>query len=116
MRSHSANYYRLNILCTYKNSYFIFILISSDFIHSYLRYETDVIKVRQQVDILQHDLMKEMQQKATVEKQNAELHMVHERSRDNFTAELQVEEQKNKLLHEELDKISASHQEISQRY
>ena len=31
-------------------------------------------------------------------------------------AELQVEEQKNKLLHEELDKINALHQEISQRY
>ena len=32
--------------------------------------------------------------------------MAHVLSQDNFTAELQVEEQKNKLLQEELDRIS----------
>ena len=37
-------------------------------------------------------------------------------TQDNFTAGLQVEAQRNKLLHEELDKISASQQDISQRY
>ena len=74
------------------------------------------MKVRQQLDTLQHDLVKEMQQRTTVEKQNAQLQMAHVLSQDNFTAELQVEEQKNKLLQEELDRISASQQEISQRY
>ncbi|XP_036949041.1 uncharacterized protein LOC119016839 isoform X3 [Acanthopagrus latus] len=71
-----------------------------------LSYQTDVMKVRQQLDTLQHDLVKEMQQRTTVEKQNAQLQMAHVLSQDNFTAELQVEEQKNKLLQEELDKIS----------
>ena len=71
-----------------------------------LSYQTDVMKVRQQLDTLQHDLVKEMQQRTTVEKQNAQLQMAHVLSQDNFTAELQVEEQKNKLLQEELDRIS----------
>ena len=71
-----------------------------------LSYQTDVMKVRQQLDTLQHDLVKEMQQRKNVEKQNAQLQMAHVLSQDNFTAELQVEEQKNKLLQEELDRIS----------
>ncbi|XP_036949039.1 paramyosin-like isoform X1 [Acanthopagrus latus] len=71
-----------------------------------LSYQTDVMKVRQQLDTLQHDLVKEMQQRTTVEKQNAQLQMAHVLSQDNFTAELQVEEQKNKLLQDKLDRIS----------
>lgn len=73
-----------------------------------LSYETDVMKVRQQLDTLQHDLVKEMQQRTKVEKQNVQLQMAHVLSQDNFTAGLQVEVQKNKLLHEGLDKISVS--------
>ena len=79
-----------------------------------LSYQTDIMKVRQQVDTLQQDLVKQKQQKTTVEKQYAQLQMAYGLSQDKFRAELQVEEQKNKLLHKELDKIRASHQEISQ--
>lgn len=81
-----------------------------------LRYETDVIKVRQQADNLKKDLEKEMKQQKVLQNDFEELHAAHTLSQNKFTAELQREGEKNKLLREELERIAVSHHEISQRY
>ncbi|XP_030290642.1 paramyosin-like [Sparus aurata] len=75
-----------------------------------LRYETDVIEVRQQVETLQHELQKEAHQRQILQQQNKELKIAQTSSQDKFTAELQVEQQKNNLLQEKLDRISQGYE------
>ena len=85
-------------------------LISSYLIYSYFRYETDVIEVRQQVETLQHELQKEALQRKLLKQQYEELEMAQTSSQDKFTAELQVEQQKNNLLQDKLDRISQGYE------
>ena len=75
-----------------------------------IRYETDVTEVRQQVETLQHEPQKEAQQRKLLQQQPKELKMAQTSSQDKFTAELQVEQQKNKLLQDKLDRISEEYE------
>ncbi|XP_036960491.1 paramyosin-like isoform X1 [Acanthopagrus latus] len=70
-----------------------------------VRYETDVIEVRQQVETLKHKLQGEAQQRKLLQQHN-ELEIAQASSQDKYTAELQVEQQKNNILKDKLDKIS----------
>ena len=78
--------------------------------YSYLRYEGDVIEVRQQVETLQHELQREVQQRKLLQQQNEELKMAHTLSQDKFAAELHAEQQKNNLLQDKLDRISQEYE------
>ncbi|XP_030260551.1 myosin-4-like [Sparus aurata] len=75
-----------------------------------LRYETDVTEVRKQVETLQHELQKEVQQRKLLQQKHNELEMAQTSSQDKFTAELQVEQQKNNLLQDKLDRLSRGYE------
>ncbi|KAM8740951.1 uncharacterized protein AB9X84_018462 [Acanthopagrus schlegelii] len=74
------------------------------------RYETDVIEVRQQVETLKHELQGEAQQRKLLQQQHNELEIAQASSQDKYTAELQVEQQKNNLLQDKLNKISQGYE------
>lgn len=78
------------------------------------RYETDVINVRKQCDTLLSELEREIQQRRDLQKDYDELQVTLGRERS--TTELQGESEKNKLLHEDLERMKVSHREISNKY
>lgn len=77
-----------------------------------LRYETEVINARHQVDSLLRELEYGVQQYKRLQTDYEEL-LSH---KDNFPAALHAEREKNRLLQEELQKTCLSYHEISQRY
>ncbi|XP_036974692.1 interaptin-like isoform X2 [Acanthopagrus latus] len=75
-----------------------------------VRYETDVIEVRQQVETLKHELQGEAQQRKLLQQQHNKLEIAQASSQDKYTAELQVEQLKNNLLQDKLNKISQGYE------
>ncbi|XP_036961204.1 cingulin-like [Acanthopagrus latus] len=72
-----------------------------------VRYETDV---REQVETLKHELQGEAQQRKLLQQQHNELEIAQASSQDKYTAELQVEQLKNNLLQDKLNKISQGYE------
>ncbi|XP_036945537.1 centromere-associated protein E-like isoform X2 [Acanthopagrus latus] len=75
-----------------------------------VRYETDVTEVRHQVETLRHELQGEAQQRKILQQQHNELEIAQASSQDKYTAELQVEQQKNNLLQDKIEKISKGYE------
>ncbi|XP_036980886.1 keratin, type I cytoskeletal 9-like [Acanthopagrus latus] len=75
-----------------------------------VRYETDVTEVRHQVETLRHELQGEAQQRKLLQQQHNELEIAQASSQDKYTAELQVEQQKNNLLQDKIEKISQGYE------
>ncbi|KAM8723780.1 uncharacterized protein AB9X84_003673 [Acanthopagrus schlegelii] len=74
------------------------------------RYETDVTEVRHQVETLRHELQGEAQQRKLLQQQHNELEIAQASSQDKYTAELQVEQQKNNPLQDKIEKISQGYE------
>ncbi len=72
----------------------------------------DASIVREEVGTLQEELKKEVEQKNELRKCYEELQEAHRLSQDKLTAELLVEREKIKFLHEDLEKIC----EVNQKY
>ncbi|XP_036960492.1 keratin, type I cytoskeletal 9-like isoform X2 [Acanthopagrus latus] len=75
-----------------------------------VRYETDVTEVRHQVETLRHELQGEAQQRKLLQQQHNELEIAQASSQDKYTAELQVEQQKNNPLQDKIEKISQGYE------
>ncbi|XP_035513404.1 myosin-3-like [Morone saxatilis] len=74
-----------------------------------LRYESELTNVTQQAETLQHQLDQEIEQKTLLQNNYEDL-------KGRFEAELQAEQDKNKILEEELQRINASYHDVSFRY
>ncbi|KAG8001646.1 hypothetical protein GBF38_007395 [Nibea albiflora] len=70
-----------------------------------LSYQADVIDVRQQADTLRPDLKRELEQTKLLQTTYKVLQEAHKLSQEKFSAELDAEKEKNKILQQEMDKI-----------
>lgn len=88
-------------------------LILTLLMYSYLRHEADVIEVKQQVETLQHELQREVQQRKLLQQQTEELKMAHTLSQDKFAAE---QDQLRHRMTEEINNLQQNTLEKEERY